>query len=234
MSAPWHTLRGITNLSWPSEARIGLFPAIHGIALPPASRVIAQRLEHDAVVAFEVVDQPLQQEHTVSAADHLRVEGQRVQPPGTAPIGVVEIPFPDLLDRRRRRQTGVRAEDELEGRKVVEAPGDRQLDEPRRLAEDVRLVERPAVAAPQVVGKEVASHAARIVLEAVLEEQVHAARAQIPGRRAIATRPHAGDLVERVEPALEDAALTGRVEARRILVDPTVMDELVPLVADPA
>src|SRR5882724_12774825 len=114
------------------------------------------------------------------ASDDLRMERQVVEPAGAIRVRPVELAAPDLLDLRRRGEPRVRAENELERREVVEAPRDRQLDEPRLLAEHVGPVRRPAIAAPYPVGMEVAPHEARVPFETVFDEEADRPRAQVP------------------------------------------------------
>src|SRR5688500_14131914 len=129
---------------------------------------------------LEMLDQPLEHQHPMPPPDHLRMKREIENPTGAVRVRPVEVTTPDLLDLRGRREARVRAEDELERRKVVEPPRDGQLDEPRRLAEHVRLVRLEAVARTRVVGMEVVAHEARVPLEPVLEEERDRARAQIP------------------------------------------------------
>ena len=69
---------------------------------------------------------------------------------------------------------------EFEMRKVVERPGDRHFDQRGLLAEMERLAQFGDVAAPRAIGQVVGAHQARVVLEAVLEQQVDGVLAQVP------------------------------------------------------
>jgi peptidoglycan/xylan/chitin deacetylase (PgdA/CDA1 family) len=85
--------------------------------------------------------------------------------------------------RARRLQTGQYGCDrahELEMRKIVKRPADRHLDYRRLLTEMKRLTKLCNVAATRAIRQIVGAHQARIVLEAVVQQQVDGVFAQIP------------------------------------------------------
>ncbi len=116
---------------------------------------------------------------------------------------------------------------ELEMRVVVERPADRHFDERGLLAEPERLAELDAVAAAGAIGPVVAAHQARIVDEAVRQQEVDGVVAQVPGRRAVAARLAAGQPRDRLVGAGEVGLLLGAALLRRRHVRPAVVRHLV-------
>ncbi len=95
------------------------------------------------------------------------------------------------------------------------------------MPEDVRTVGVRDVALTAAVELEVLRHHARVVLEPVLEQELNRDRRELPARRPVADGPSADDALDRLEPALEDAALFGRLEVGRALVQVAVVADLV-------
>ena len=129
------------------------------------------------------------------------------------------LPQPDRPRRRvHRARAGPRIGEVHVLVPVVEAPVGGQLHQrPRRRLEHVWLV---------VV------HERRVVVEAVLGEEVERARARLPARRAVALRPEA-EAVERRQAGFEIAALLRFVHAQRAQVAVAVVADLVPGSQDP-
>ena len=179
----------------------------------------------------EEADQPVEHHQAMAAADHLGMHGEVEQGARHVVVGEAELLRPDLLDQRGRFQAGAAAV-ELEIGEVVERPGDRQLDEIDMAPEDIGRVVGELVARARVVGRVVIAHQAGIVGEAVVDQDVDGALAEVPGGRAVAPGPHAARLLERLEAAVEVGPLAGLVEVGRILVDPAVVGDLVAAVVD--
>src|SRR6478735_2024353 len=202
--------------------------------LAPARGVVAQPLERDPFEALGRLDQALDHDEPVPAPDGLRMHRQVIDAARDMRVRPLELAMPDLVHGRRGVLAHRDAGHELEVLEVAEAPRERDADEVDGLAELVRPVRGKAVATAQVVRLEVTARERGVVLEAVLEQDVHRVDADIDVRRAVAERPHACNLLEGIEPAEEDVALLFRRERGERLVHEAVMADLVARVADVA
>ena len=108
-------------------------------------------------------------------------------------------------------------------RRGSSAPGSSTIDGRARLGADRQPIRMIGVHQPAVVP------------EAVSGEQGREAVGELPHRRPIADRPHAGDRVQRLQPAEEATLLRLEVgRGARALVQVAVMTDLVARVADRA
>src|SRR6266705_4476025 len=174
----------------------------------------------------EPLDQALQRQHAVAAADDERVEGVGDDSPIRLALHVEEIVDPVGEHSARvheARQHGVLRAHELEVRVVVERPADRHLDQARFLAEYRGLLQLDPVAEPNAVRGGVVPHHAAFVIEAVLEKQLDRMRAQVPRRRAVAAGVAAGEFPDLFVRAHQLRFLLLAREARRRHVRPAVM-----------
>ena len=112
---------------------------------------------------------------------------------------------------------------ELEVRIIVERPADRHFDEFRRFAEHRRLFQLDHVALTHAIRHVVVAHHAGVVGEAVLDEELHRIRAQVPARRAVAARIFAGNALDRFIAANEFLFFLLAREFHRRNVPPAVM-----------
>src|SRR6266702_3791517 len=117
----------------------------------------------------EPLDEALQRQHAVAAADDERVKGVGDDSPIRLALHVEEI---------------------------VDPPADRHLDQRRFLAEYGGLLRLDPVAEPHSVRGGVVPHHAALVIKAVLEKQLDRMRAQVPRRRAVAAGVAAGEIFD--------------------------------------
>ena len=185
--------------------------------------------EHRAFVG-EPVDQAFERQHAVAAADHEGMHGVGEHAPVDRLLHVEEFVEPAFHHRARRLQAGQdggRCTHEFEMRKVVERPTDRHFDERGRLTKMERLAKLGDVAAPRAIGKVVGAHQARVVGEAVLQQQIDRVLAQVPGRRTVAARLAPGQPRDRVIGAHQIGFLLVAALVRRRNMRPAVMADLV-------
>ena len=83
-------------------------------------------------------------------------------------------------------------------REIVEAPTDRHFDQRGLRAEMHGLVERDDIAGARIIGRAVMPHHAAFIEEAMLNQEVDAVLAEVPGRRAVAPRALARERLDRL------------------------------------
>ena len=142
--------------------------------------------EPDVLLGQDVLDELLQHQDPAAVADILRVHSQDKESPFL--VSLVELGCPDLEDLVRgdvRPDVAEALEPEI--RIIVEKPLDRELDDSRRLSsfEDFLVT---------VVG-----HQDTVVEKPELPDELEGGGAEIPGRRADASRRLSSHLLERVE-----------------------------------
>src|SRR6185437_14030428 len=151
----------------PGGSESAIVPTSRGVAdswlggapLPLAHRRF-HRQEHGAA-GLQLVDQALQHQHAVAAADDEGVAGIGDDAPLHDARHVVEVIVPVLEHAARRLEATedrVAGAYELEMRVVVERPADRHLDELGLASEHRRLLELDDVAEPRAIGQVVVSH----------------------------------------------------------------------------
>src|SRR5262245_17055964 len=111
--------------------------------------------------------------------------------------------------------------------KIVERPADRHLNEPRLLARHERLAQFGAVVQARGVRPVIGTHQAAVVKEAVRDEKIDGAVAEVPRGRAVAARLAAGEALDRRIGAHEVGLLLLAALARRWNMRPAVMRDLV-------
>ena len=173
-----------------------------------------------------------QRQHAIAAADDVGMHGVGQHAPLDRLLHVAELVEPVLHDRARRlqaRQHRGRRAHELEMRIVVERPADRHFDQRGLLAEAEGLAELGLIAAPRAIGPIVRAHQARVVDEAMGEQEIDGVLAQVPRRRTIAARLAAGQPGDGIVGADEIGLLFLAALLRRRDMRPAVVRHLVPV-----
>lgn len=96
-----------------------------------------------ARAGFHALDQPVEHHDAMAAADEFGMHGERVDAALAVLERIPEVIPPDFLDVARIRIALVPAGNDLEGRIIVQPPGDGKLDDIGRRAEFVGLVKAP-------------------------------------------------------------------------------------------
>ena len=135
----------------------------------PRGGVVSEPLEDDAVERLRRLDQALDHDEPVAAADRLRMHRQVEDAARRMLVRPHELAVPDLVDGRRRVLADGSARHELEVLEIGEAPAEGDPHEVDALAEHVRAVGRETVAAAQVVRLEVGPRERGVVDKALLD-----------------------------------------------------------------
>src|ERR1700675_4221381 len=88
----------------------------------PLARDLRHRAEAHAGALLHVLDQPVEHQQTMAAADDLRMHGQTIHARAGEIAQIIEITRPSLVNLRRRRESLVHPIKPLESGKVVESP----------------------------------------------------------------------------------------------------------------
>ena len=131
---------------------------------------------------------------------------------------------------------------EHHGRRVVEVPARRQLDEIDRVTRHPGLHPRcsllgvvdlgPAVAPAQIVRRVVVLHDAAVVEEFALQKEVDGIGTQLPPRRDIAHGVHAAEVGHQLDALVEDIGLLLARHGERVFMGVAVHPQLVAVLHD--
>src|SRR5215208_6428956 len=192
------------------------------------------------VVAIDVFDQALQHEQDLRSPGDVGVDGDGKDCVVILAVDPIELVAPDLLEVTRvyEAMTVRRLLDEHHRRQVVDVPVGADLDQVRLLAAHewlhprlggLRVVDlRPGVADPRVEGMEVIVHAAVVVGDAILEEERHRGRAQLPPGGHVSGRAPPCKALDEINALVENSLFLLRRHGNRVLMGVPVETDLVP------
>ena len=130
----------------------------------PLVRHVRHRAEAHAGSLLHMFHQPVEHQHTMAAADNLRMHRQTIHALADEIAQVIEIAGPSFVDLRRRREPLVLRRRATRKRgEVVQSPGHRQFHHLDLAPENIGAVLGRNVADTAVVGRVIVTHQAAVI-----------------------------------------------------------------------